>query len=75
MAPNKISSVTVPARVDEIAWRHVWLTKLMIGNAGPERIFRPRTITKMTPARRLERLRRLRAILEPPRGSWLDTRS
>jgi hypothetical protein len=59
-------------KADQIDWRHVWLAKAIIDDGNPYRakIDSPRTMTKMTPARRLEKLRRLRATLEPPQ-SWL----
>ena len=72
MIPAKIHDTELPPSVDEIAWRHAWLKEATIdsGNLNREKIARPNTITKMSPARRLEKLRRLRATLEPPR-SWL----
>ena len=72
MAPTQTLDAKLPPSADEIAWRHVWLTKPIIDTSNPnrEKIARPKTIAKMSPARRLEKLRRLRAPLEPPR-SWL----
>jgi hypothetical protein len=72
MTPSKtVDTELLPGAV-EIDWRHVWLTRTIIDDGNPyrEKIARPRTMAKMSPARRLEKLRRLRATLEPPR-SWL----
>lgn len=72
MTPTKIRDAELAASTDEITWRHVWLKKAMVdaGNPSRETTARRKTIAKMSPARRLEKLRRLRATLEPPR-SWL----
>jgi hypothetical protein len=70
MSPTKVRDVGLPSSGDEIDWRHVWLTRASIDAPNRETIRRPKTMTKMSPARRLEKLRRLRAMLEPPR-SWL----
>jgi hypothetical protein len=72
MTPSKIVDTALPPGAAEIDWRHVWLTRAIIGDGNPyrEKNARHRTMTKMSPARRLEKLRRLRAVLEPPR-SWL----
>jgi hypothetical protein len=72
MAPNKTSNVALPTGVG-IAWRHFWLTKAMIDSGTPnsEKISRHNTTVRMSPARRLEKLHRMRATLIPPR-SWLD---
>jgi len=71
MTQTKIRDAELLPKADQADWRHVWLTKAIIGDGNPyrEKITGPRT-TKMSPARRLEKLRRLRATLEPPR-SWL----
>ena len=60
---------------DEIAWRHIWLSNVRVdaGSSSPVKISRPRVITKMSLARRLDKLHRLRATLEPPR-SWMSGR-
>jgi hypothetical protein len=53
----------------EISWRHVWLKSVMIdaGKSPPAKIS-PRPVTKrLSLARRLEKLHRMRAGLEPPR--------
>jgi hypothetical protein len=70
MTPTKLREAELPPGADD--WRHVWLTKASIDLCKPnrEKIARYETMTKMSPARRLEKLRRLRATLEPPR-SWL----
>jgi len=68
MSPNK-TLTELPA--DEVPWRHAWLTKSQIGNPNPDPISHTRTVARMSLARRLEKLHRLRAALEPPR-SWLD---
>jgi hypothetical protein len=70
MTPTKVRDAELPPSVNEVAWRHVWLTRASIDAPNRETIARPKTMTKMSPARRLEKLRRLRAMLEPPR-SWL----
>jgi hypothetical protein len=70
MTTTKVRDAELPPSVNEIDWRHVWLTRASIDAPHRETIARPKPMTKMTPARRLEKLRRLRATLEPPR-SWL----
>jgi hypothetical protein len=69
MSPTKVRDAGLPSSGDEIDWRHVWLTRASI-DAPNRPIRRPKTMTKMSLARRLEKRRRLRAMLEPPR-SWL----
>ena len=69
MTATKVRDAELPPSVDEIDWRHVWLARASIDAPTREKITRPKPITKMSPARRLEKLRRLRATLEPP-GSW-----
>ena len=68
MAPDK-TQTELPPSTDEIPWRRAWLTKSQVGNPNPEP--RARMAVRMTPSRRLEKLHRLRAALEPPR-SWLN---
>jgi len=65
MTANKATS-------DEIPWRHVWLAHVLIdaGERNRQRIRRPPISRRMTLSRRLEKLHRMRATLEPPR-SWL----
>ena len=69
-APN-VRDADLPPMADETPRRHVRLTRASIDGPKRETIARrPKTIRRMSPARRLEKLRRLRATLEPPR-SWL----
>jgi hypothetical protein len=69
MTPTKVREAELLPGAD---WRHVWLTRESIDACKPnrEKIACHKTMTKMSPARRLEKLRRLRATFEPPR-SWL----
>jgi hypothetical protein len=69
MRPQEIG---IAERTEEIAWRHVWLKSVLIdaGKPFPTIFPRPRAIRPLTPRRRLERLRRMRAALEPQR-SWM----
>ena len=55
-----------------IAWRHFWLKSAMIdaGKPFPTKIHRPTVTRQMSLSRRLEKLHRMRATLEPPR-SWM----
>jgi len=55
----------------EISWRHVWLKNVTIeaGKPLPAEIRRRPVTRRMSLARRLEKLHRMRATLEPPR-SW-----
>ena len=59
-------------QTEEIAWRHVWLKRAMVdgGKSFPTKIQRPRVTRRMPLARRLEKLHRMRAALEPSR-SWM----
>ena len=54
----------------EIAWRHFWLKNVMIDAGKPFRpgIQHPIVTRRMSLARRLEKLHRIRASLEPPRS-------
>ena len=70
MTSTKVHDAELPPRVDDIDWRHVWLTRASIDAPNRETIARHKPMTKMSPSRRLEKLRRLRAAVEPPR-SWL----
>jgi hypothetical protein len=56
----------------ETAWRHFWLKNVMIdaGKPLPAEIRRRLVTRRMSLARRLEKLHRLRATFEPPR-SWI----
>jgi hypothetical protein len=60
---------------EEFAWRHFWLRNVMLDSGRPSlaRMSRPRVTRRMSLARRLDKLHRLRAALEPPR-SWIDAR-
>jgi hypothetical protein len=75
MIPKQIGATELRHGADEITWRHVWLTNVLIdaGKPSPAKIARPRITRRMSLARRLDKLRRLRAALEPPR-SWIDER-
>jgi hypothetical protein len=75
MVPKEIATADLEQSADEIAWRHVWLTNVLVdpGRSFPVKIARPRVITRMTLSRRLEKLHRMRAALERPR-SWMDAR-
>jgi hypothetical protein len=69
MRPQEIG---IAERTEEIAWRHVWLKSVLIdaGNPFPTKIFRSRPTRRMSVTRRLEKLHRMRAALEPQR-SWM----
>jgi len=56
---------------EEIAWRHVWLKSVMIdgGKSFPTKLRRTTVTRRMSLSRRLEKLHRMRAALEPPR--WM----
>jgi hypothetical protein len=66
MPPKEID---LPERTEEIDWRHVWLKSALIdaGNPFPTKIYRPRPTRRLSLTRRLEKLHRMRAALEPPR--------
>jgi len=57
----------------EIVWRHAWLrTVVTNGERSEQDNVRPVQLRpRMTLARRLEKLHRLRTALEPPR-SWFN---
>ena len=69
MRPQEIG---IAERTEEISWRHVWLKSVLIdaGNPFPTKIYRPRPTRRMSVTRRLEKLHRMRATLEPQR-SWM----
>ena len=75
MIPKEIGTTELRSSADEIPWRHVWLANVLIDTGKPSlaKIARPRITRRMSLARRLDKLRRLRAALEPPR-SWIDER-
>jgi len=54
----------------EIAWRNFWLKSVMMdaGTPLPAKIRRRLVTRRMSLSRRLEKLQRLRATLEPPRS-------
>ena len=54
----------------EIAWRNFWLKNVMMdaGTPLPAKIRRRPVTRRMSLSRRLEKLQRLRATLEPPRS-------
>ena len=49
----------------KIAWSHMWLRSAMVGKAEPSKGIRPPT--KLSPLRRMQKLRRMRAALGQPR--------
>ena len=69
MRPQEIG---IAERTEEIAWRHVWLKSVLIdaGNPFQTKIHRHGVARRMSLTRRLEKLHRMRAALEPPR-SWM----
>jgi hypothetical protein len=69
MRPQEIG---IAEQTEEISWPHVWLTSVLIdaGNPFPTRIYHPRPTKRMSVTRRLEKLHRMRAALEPQR-SWM----
>jgi hypothetical protein len=60
MTPKEISELS--RRADEIAWRHVWLTNVLVDAGKPSlaKIARPGPTRRMSLARRLDKLHRLR---------------
>jgi len=60
----------------EIPWRHFWLKNVMLdaGKPLPAKIRRHPITRRMSVSRRLEKLHRMRATLEPPR-SWMGVKS
>jgi hypothetical protein len=62
----------IAERTEVSAWRHVWLKNVLIdaGNPFSTKIYRPGPTNRMSLARRLEKLHRMRAALEPQR-SWM----
>ena len=70
MSTQKFGTAPLRPALDEIAWRHVWLTNVMIDSGKPAlaKIARPKISAGRTSlARRLDKLRRMRATLEPAR--------
>ena len=71
MTPEEIGTTEQRRSTDEITWRHVWLTNVLIDADRPspcENFFSPRAIRRMSLARRLDKLHRFLATLEPPRS-------
>ena len=48
------------------AWPHMWLRSAMVSNAEPSKGSRPPT-KKLSPLRRMQKLRRMKAALGQPR--------
>ena len=70
MTPEDIGTTEQRRSTDEITWPHVWLTSVLIDSDRPSLVktSRPRAVRRMSLARRLDKLHRLRATLEPPRS-------
>ena len=69
MSATEISAVKARQSADEIDWRHVWLTNVMIdsGKSWPPNVARHKTQTRKDfLTRRLYKLRRMRSVLGPP---------
>ena len=68
----RAQEIGIAEQTEEIDWRHVWLKSVLIdgGNLFPTKIYRHGVARRMSAARRLEKLHRMRATLEPPR-SWM----
>jgi hypothetical protein len=65
MTPKEIGIPELHRNADEIAWRHVWLTNVMIDADKPILATRPRIQrSRESLTQRLRKLRRMRAILE-----------
>ena len=71
MSPMEIGTAE-RLQAEEIAWRHVWLKSALIDNGRPfpAKIHRHGVARRMSLTRRLEKLHRMRAAIEPPR-SWM----
>ncbi|MGB9268507.1 MAG: hypothetical protein WCB74_04700 [Pseudolabrys sp.] len=69
MRPQEIG---IAERTEGIAWRHVWLKSVLIDADNPfsRKVYRHGVARRMSLTRRLEKLHRMRAALEPPR-SWM----
>lgn len=67
MISKEIGATELRRRAAEIDWRHFWLANAMIDNPRPAKIAHPAMRTrKMSLARRLHKLRRMRAALGSP---------
>jgi hypothetical protein len=51
----------------KIAWPHMWLRSAVVGNTEPSKGIRPPT-KKLSPLRRMQKLRRMKATLRQPRN-------
>ena len=72
MSETEVGTAELRQSANEIDWRHVWLTNVMIdtGTLGPPKIARRKLRTgKSSFTRRLHKLRRMRAALEPPKAA------
>jgi hypothetical protein len=72
MSETEVGTAELRRSANEINWRHVWLTNVMIdtGKFGPPKIAHRRMPTgKSSLTRRLHKLRHMRAVLEPPKAS------
>jgi hypothetical protein len=70
MLDMETGSTELQRPADDIDWRHVWLTNVMIdsGKFGPQKIARHQVQTrKNSLSRRLRSLHLMRAALGPPR--------
>jgi hypothetical protein len=68
MSAMKVSTAKVRQSTDEIDWRHVWLTNVMIDSAKsrPPKVARRKPqIRKDSLTQRLQKLRRMRLVLGP----------
>ena len=69
MSAAEISTVKARQSANEIDWRHVWFTNVMIdsGKSWPPNVARHKTqARKDSLALRLRKLRRMRLVLGPP---------
>jgi hypothetical protein len=68
MTPKEIGISELHRNANEIAWRHVWLTNVIIDADKPILATRPRIQrSRQSLTQRLRKLRRMRAILEQRR--------
>jgi len=68
MTKTGIGTTEPLTSANEIAWRHFWLANVMIdtGKPGPAKLVRREMgIRKDSLARRLHKLRRMRAVIGP----------
>ena len=71
MSPMEIGTAE-RLQAEDIVWRHVWLKSVLIDNGKPfpAKIHPPGVARRMSLTRRLEKVHRMRAALEPQR-SWM----